>query len=43
MGYVEQVADRVEKRVSTDDLEAFCRVLRIMTEELMPEVDLSKA
>ena len=43
MGYVEQVADRVEKRVSTDDLEAFCRVLRIMTEELMTEVDLSKA
>lgn len=42
LGYVEQVADRVEKRVSAADLDTFCRVLRIMTEELMPEVDLNK-
>ena len=43
LGYVEKVADRVEKRVSAADLETVCRVLRIITEELMPEVNLNKA
>ena len=41
MGYVEAVAERVEQRVSTEDLEAVARVMRIMSEELMPEVQLA--
>lgn len=40
MGYVEEVAERVEQRVSTEDLEAVARVMRIMSEELMPEVQI---
>ena len=42
LGYVEEVAERVEQRVSPEDLEALARVLRIMSEELMPEVSLAK-
>ena len=41
MGYVEEIAERVERRISCEDLEAFARVLRIMSEELMPEVQLT--
>ena len=42
LGYVEEVAERVEQRIPPEDLEAFSRVLRIMSEELMPEVSLAK-
>ena len=41
LGYVEEIADRVKHRIAAEDLEAFARVLRIMSEELMPEVQLS--
>lgn len=42
MGYVEEISERMAKRVSPEDLEALARVLRIMSEELMPEVSLAK-
>lgn len=42
MSYVEEVAERVEKRVSLEDLEAVARVMRIMSEELMPEIALPR-
>lgn len=42
LGYVEKVSARVEERFSPEELEIANRVLRVMSDELMPEVDLSK-